>query len=77
MKILELFSGTGKFSRIMKEQGHEVFTVDNNSKCNPDLCIDVLKLKIEDIPFKPDLYGLHHLALIIHMQREQEHLLLN
>ena len=54
MKILELFSGTGEFSRIAKEQGHEVFTVDNNSKCNPDLCIDILKLKMEDIPFKPD-----------------------
>ena len=55
MKILELFSGTGNFSKIAKEKGHEVFTIDNNPKCNPDLCIDILTLKIEDIPFKPDM----------------------
>ncbi len=54
MKIIELFSGTGEFSKIAKEQGHEVFTIDNNPKCNPDLCIDILKLKIKDLPFKPD-----------------------
>ena len=54
MKILELFSGTGEFSRIAKEQGHEVFTIDNNPKCKPDLCKDILKLKISDLPFKPD-----------------------
>ena len=54
MKILELFSGTGEFSKIAKEQGHIVYTIDNNPKCNPDKCIDILKLKIKDIPFKPD-----------------------
>jgi len=54
MKILELYSGTGNFSKIMKELGHETFTVDNNPKCNPDLCCDILKLDLKDIPFKPD-----------------------
>ena len=54
MKILELYSGTGTFSKVAKELGHEVYTIDNNSKCNPDKCIDILKLKIKDIPFKPD-----------------------
>jgi len=55
MKILELYSGTETFSKIAKELGHEVFTVDNNKKCNPNLCIDILRLNIKDIPFKPDM----------------------
>jgi len=55
MKILELFSGTGKFSKIAKTQGHQVYTIDNNSKCNPDKCMNILKLKINDLPFKPDM----------------------
>jgi len=55
MKILELYSGTGTFSKIAKELGHEVYTIDNNPKCNPNKCIDILKLKMEDIPFKPDM----------------------
>ena len=54
MKILELYSGTGEFSRIAKEQGHEVFTIDINKNCKPDLVKDILKLKISDLPFKPD-----------------------
>ena len=53
-KILELYSGTGEFSRIARELGHETFTIDNNPKCNPDLCCDILDLDINKIPFKPD-----------------------
>jgi len=54
MKILELFSGTGIVSEVFEKEGHEVFKIDNNPKCNANLCIDVLKLSIKDIPFKPD-----------------------
>lgn len=54
MKILELFSGTGSFSRVAREMGFETFTIDNNKKCNPNLCADILRLDIKDIPFKPD-----------------------
>ena len=53
-KILELFSGTGSFSKVAKEMGFETFTIDNNRNCNPDLCIDILNLSIKDIPFKPN-----------------------
>ena len=54
MKVLELFSGTGVVSKTFKELGNETFTIDNNKSCNPDLCIDILKLDVKDIPFKPD-----------------------
>jgi len=55
MKILELYSGTATFSKLAKEMGHEVFTIDNNPKVKPDLCKDMLNVTIKDIPFIPDV----------------------
>ena len=55
MKILELFSGTGSFSKVSKERGHETFTVDCEDWHNPDLVKNILFLKKEEIPFKPDI----------------------
>lgn len=49
MKVLELFSGTASFSKVAKERGHETFTIDNNEEFKPNLCIDILKLNIEDL----------------------------
>ena len=54
MKVLELFSGTGIVSKTLKELGHECFTIDNNPKCNSNLCRDILKLDLSELPFKPD-----------------------
>ena len=57
MKVLELFCGTKSFSNVAKENGHEVFTIDNDPQFNPDLCKDILDLKDIpfDIPFRPDV----------------------
>ena len=55
LKVLELFCGTKSFSKVARARGHKVFTIDILKKFNPDLCIDVLKLKLKDIPFKPDV----------------------
>ena len=55
MKILELFSGTESFSKVARERGHETFTIDNNSKFNPDLCKDIMNVTSDEIPFKPDI----------------------
>ena len=55
MKILELYCGTKSFSKIAESRGHKCFTIDNNPKFKPNLCKDVLKVKKEDIPFKPDI----------------------
>jgi site-specific DNA-cytosine methylase len=50
--VLELFSGSKSFSNIAEKYKYKTFTIDNVEKYNPDLCIDVLNLKIKDIPFK-------------------------
>jgi len=50
MKVLELFSGTESFSKVARKRGHETFTVDIDDRFEPDLCKDILDLKIEDIP---------------------------
>ena len=50
MKILELFSGTASFSKVAKEHGHEVFTIDFDKQFNPDLCIDILDFDISMLP---------------------------
>ena len=55
MRFLELFSGTGSFSKIARKRGHKCFTIDNNKNFKPDLCKDVLKLRINEILFKPDV----------------------
>ncbi len=55
MKILELFSGTGSFSKVARVRGQECFTIDNDKQFNPDLCKDILEITSEDIPFKPDV----------------------
>lgn len=42
MKALELFCGTKSFSKVAKERGHDIFTIDFNPKFKPDLCCDML-----------------------------------
>ena len=39
------------------ERGHECFTIDNNKKFQPDLCIDILNFNKTMLPkgFKPDI----------------------
>ncbi len=55
MKILELFCGTKSISKVFKERGHETFTVDFDEYFKPDLCKDIMDIKLSDIPFKPDV----------------------
>ncbi len=47
-KLLELFSGTESVSKTFKENGWEVFTIDNEPKFNPNLCKDILEVKKEE-----------------------------
>lgn len=49
MRTIELFSGTGSFSKVMKKHGHETCTFDNNKSLNPDVCMSIF-----DVPFWPD-----------------------
>lgn len=50
MKILELFSGTGSFSKVARELGHETFTIDFDKSFNPDLCLDISLFDISMLP---------------------------
>lgn len=50
MKTLELFSGTKSFSNVAKYRGHSIFTIDNDSHTHPNLCADILSLRIGDLP---------------------------
>lgn len=42
MKTLELFSGTGSFSKVAKELGHDTYTVDIDPSFKPDLCMSIM-----------------------------------
>lgn len=58
LKIVELFSGTESFSKAARERGHKTFTIDNDEQFNPDLCIDIMDLRIDLLPEefrKPDI----------------------
>jgi hypothetical protein len=55
MNILELFAGSRSIGKIAEKRGHNVFSVDKESFDNIDLCIDIDKLRPEDIPFIPDM----------------------
>ena len=54
MNILELFAGSRSIGKVGDKLGMNVFSVDWEKYENIDLCIDVAKLKKEDVPFVPD-----------------------
>ena len=50
MRCVELFSGTESFSKVARSRGHDTFTIDNNSRHNPDLCIDMMNMYTNMLP---------------------------
>jgi len=55
MNVLELFAGSRSIGKVGDELGMNVFSVDWEKYEDIDLCIDVAKLKKEDVPFIPDV----------------------
>jgi hypothetical protein len=55
VRVLDLFSGLRGWSEPWKERGHETFTVDIEPRFEPDLCIDMLNLHVEYLPWRPDV----------------------
>lgn len=55
MDTLELFSGTKSFSKVMAKHGHKTFTIDNDPKLEPDLVACIEDLRIDQLPYKPDI----------------------
>lgn len=51
MKLLELFCGTKSISKIFKNNGHYIYTVDIDEYHKPDLCIDILDFPKLDVKF--------------------------
>ncbi len=49
MKTVELFAGTQSFSKVARELGHDTFCVDNNSKFNNDITIDINNITLPGI----------------------------
>jgi hypothetical protein len=56
LRLLELFSGTGTLSAIARKRGWETLTIDNDPKCEPDICDNVSRLLFPHIEtFAPDV----------------------
>lgn len=49
MKVLDLFCGTKSIANAFANRGHEVYTVDWDSRFKPTLCIDIGTLTVSDI----------------------------
>lgn len=45
MRILDLFSGLGGFSEPFRDRGHEVITLDIDSRFEPDIVADVREIR--------------------------------
>ena len=54
MNVLELFAGSRSIGKVGDKLGMNVFSIDWEKYEDIDLCIDVAKLKKEDVPFVPD-----------------------
>lgn len=46
LKTIELFSGTKSFSKVAYSLGHEIFTMDNDEKLNPDIVADIMSYEL-------------------------------
>ena len=55
MKVIDLFCGLGGWSAAFKKRGHDVLTLDKESRFSPDVCANILDVKASDFPFKPDI----------------------
>ena len=55
MNTLELFSGTGSFSKVAKELGHTTFQTDKYNIDHQDIVADICELTASDFPYQPDI----------------------
>ena len=55
MKVLELFAGSRSIGKAAEKLGHEVFSIDWEKFEGIDLSIDIGNLKLNDVPWIPDM----------------------
>jgi hypothetical protein len=56
MKGIELFVGSGSLTKIARNRGHKMFTVDIEQYGQTDLIKDIEFLKLKDLPYIPDFW---------------------
>ena len=56
-RALDLFSGSGSVAHALRNQGYEVFTLDNNPRCNANWQVDILEWPVEEF-YKPGYFHL-------------------
>jgi hypothetical protein len=60
MKALELFSGTGSISKVLRERGWECLTLDANPKAQPDILTDIRQWDFTQFP--PGYFDYIHMS---------------
>jgi len=49
LRILDLWSGTGSATKAFEDHGHEVISVEIDSKFNPTICKDIMDVTVEEL----------------------------
>jgi len=55
MKTIELFAGTGSFSKVAKEKGMEIFRIELDPSFEAELHSDILNVSEKDLPKDVDI----------------------
>jgi len=55
MRTIELFAGTGSFSKIAERRGHDTWNTDNDPVHDVDLCESILNVHPYALPERPDV----------------------
>lgn len=55
MITAELFCGTKSFSKVLKDRGASIWTIDNEQEFSPSVCIDVRLLKDDYFKSRPPI----------------------
>ena len=55
MTVLDLFAGLEGWSAPFRARGHDVISVDVDPRFDVSLCVDVLELQPDDLPWTPDI----------------------
>ena len=55
MRTLELFAGTGSFSKVMKDNGHSIYRVELDKQFEAELHKDIMDVSVDELPKDIDI----------------------